>query len=368
MRINIEKIVPTHWNIENINPKQFKVFYETEGRGNSSRPLILPKEVTVDEEFMEAIGMHIGDGKLSPDRFHLDFTSKDMDMIKFMLTFFQKRLNFKIPEMRYTLTYKQLKNDFVSELAKYLKIPENLVHLKQSNRHREPCLGIQLSSTIFRNIFGGIINLILKTDFSDNIVLRRAFLRGLFAAEGSIAISRTENYIVYMAYHLSFEKEQELANFVQRLLEKEGIVVKQILRKSKGEIYLQMTNWQNYLKMWKMDVFRLNARKEYSFMKKLQVTRFSCKVTPGMKERLLNVKYFSHRQIAFLIGIVPATLCHISNNKTEYISVEYLIPLSKIASVPLEEVKQNVVDFRVNDVTPINDKEVMDFIFNLKLA
>ena len=42
-------------------------------------------------------------------------------------------------------------------------------------------------------------------------MLRRAFLRGLFAAEGGIGFMYKENYIAYVAFHLSYEKEKKLA-------------------------------------------------------------------------------------------------------------------------------------------------------------
>ena len=367
MKIDIEKLVPQNWKVEKIVDNKIRISYVNKGRGSSPKPFILPKSIEVDEKFVEALSMYLGDGKLSPDLKHLGFSSIDMDLSKFILDFFVKRFNISLKDMTISIRFKAFKQEVLENWAKFLNVPISKLKVQMTQRSKNESCEMEISGTIFRILFEKITDEFMKSDFLSNQELRRAFLRGLFAAEGCIAVNRKENYIVCMNYNLCYD-EDDLSNLIKKALDIEGISYSESKRESDKSLLIQITNWQNYLKMWKMDVFRLNARKEYSFLKKLQVTRFSCKVTPNIKERLLNVNHFSHRQIAFLIGVGPATLCHIVNNKIEYISVEYIIPLAKIASVPLEEVKQNILDFRVNDVTPVNDKEFMDFIFNLKLA
>tara|TARA_Y100000310_G_scaffold94955_1_gene92768 strand:+ start:5111 stop:6223 length:1113 start_codon:yes stop_codon:yes gene_type:complete len=366
MEINVEKLVPKDWIVEKIEDDQIKVYYLNKSRGSSPNPSILPKVIHVDKEFMEAVSMYIGDGKLSNDKHHLDFTSKDGDMVKFMLDFFTNRLNLKITGIRYQLRYKIFQINSVEKWAKHLGVPTTKINLQHSKRYKEECISMQISSVILRNIFGKIIERILENDFSNNSVLRRAFLRGLFAAEGSIGIVRKENYISYIAYHLSFDKEEKLANFVQKLLQFEGVTSKQIFKETKGERYIQITNWKNYHKLWKIDLFCLNARKEFKFLSKLKITKFSCKINSELKRKLFLIKHFSQRQLAFLIGAQPNMFFNILNSKRDYVNVEYLIKLSKVASVPLDSIKRNIVEFRVNDITPIGDKEFIDFIFDLK--
>ena len=116
---------------------------------------------------MEAIGMYVGDGKLSADLNHLEFTSIDDDMLKFMLNFFKNRFNLNIEGFT--------KREFA----------------------------FQINGKIFRILFGKVIERIYNSDFYCGKELRKAFLRGLFAAEGGIGIVRKENYIAYMAFHLS---------------------------------------------------------------------------------------------------------------------------------------------------------------------
>jgi len=79
--INILELIPQEWNKEDIDNHFVKVSYTTIGRGNSPKPFVLPKQIYLDKNFVEAIAMYIGDGKLSKDMHHLDFCSIDKDRL-----------------------------------------------------------------------------------------------------------------------------------------------------------------------------------------------------------------------------------------------------------------------------------------------
>ena len=93
-QINLLDLIPTEWYVENLD-NHIRVSYQTKGRGNNPKPFILPRMLILDKEFIEGISMYIGDGKLSKDLGHLEFTSKDKDMIKFMLDFFKNKFNIR---------------------------------------------------------------------------------------------------------------------------------------------------------------------------------------------------------------------------------------------------------------------------------
>lgn len=367
MKIDIKKLIPNNWIVENVNKDQIKVYYINEGRGSSPKPFVLPKVVDVNKEFMEAIAMYIGDGSMNQtDDKHLGFASIDYDMVKFMFDFFT--LQFKIPlkDFTFSIRCKEFDKKSLTLLSKALKIPKRKFKVKLTTRTKNPACHLQISGKIFRLLFGSLIEEIMSSNFFLNKDLRRAFLRGLFAAEGGLGIVKKENYIAYIAFHLSYYKEEKLANFVQKLLGLEGITSKHFIRKNKGERYIQITNWKNYSKLWQMDLFALNKRKEYKFLKKLSVTKFCCKINPKLKDSLLEEKYLSGRQIASLIGTSSTTFYKIKNNKRDFIDISCLINLSMLSRIPLDKIKTNVIEFRVNTTTPIKDKQFIDFIFDLK--
>lgn len=365
MKINIKKLVPKEWTIEKLNNNKIKVYYINKGRGSSPKPFILPQTIFVDKEFIEAIAMYLGDGKLSADDKHLGFTSIDSDMVKFVLDFFVKRFNVSLKDFTVSINCKEFKKEILNRWAKALDIPSSKFRIQTTLRSRNPSCDLQLSGKVFRIIFEKILNEITSSDFLLNQQLRRAFLRGLFAAEGNIAVNYKQNYIVCVQYCLG-SHEKDLSSLIKKALDIEGITYNESIKKSDKSWTIVITNWKNYLKCWKIDLFYKNARKEYLFLNKLRITKFSCKIDSNLKDKLLNIKHFSHRQLAFFIGANPAMFCKVLKNKADYINIEYIIKLSKIASIPLDDIKTNIIKFTVNDVTLINDKEFIDFIFDLK--
>lgn len=91
--ILLSDLVPKEWFSETSNPDLITFSYKTLGRGNSPKSFTFPKKINVDKNLMEGIGLYIGDGKLSKDLNHIEFTSIDPDLLKFMEDFFRNRFN-----------------------------------------------------------------------------------------------------------------------------------------------------------------------------------------------------------------------------------------------------------------------------------
>ena len=115
--INVIELTPEEYLKDMIDDTFVRISYKRKGSGHNPKPFILPRSVEFDESFTEAIGMYVGDGKLSKDLHHLDFTSKDTDIVKFMLDFFKKRLNLEPEDIRFTLSYRQLPEDSIDKWA-----------------------------------------------------------------------------------------------------------------------------------------------------------------------------------------------------------------------------------------------------------
>lgn len=363
MKIELEKLIPQNWDVKNLDQNNIKVHYINKGRGHSPKPFILPKTIIIDKEFIEAAGMYLGDGKLSADLTHLGFSSIDKDMVKFILDFFMKIFGIQLEDMTISLRFKMFKKEVLYDWSRILKIPVSKIKIHESLRSRNESCEVQISGKIFRILFEKIIDEITSGNFLSNQELRRAFLRGIFAAEGSIAVNYQQNYIVCIQYCLCYY-ETDLADMIKKALCLEGITYKESKREKDKSLTIWITSWNNYHKCWKIDLFCLNQRKEFLFLNKLKVTKFSCRLNPTVKKRLFVIKPFSQRQLASLIGAYSNVLTNPAG--IGFINIEYVIKLSKIASIPLEEVKNGMTEFRVNDVTPITDKEFIDFIFDLK--
>ncbi len=300
MEIATKSLLPKGWETKEINDNLIKVSYKTKGRGNSPKPLALPKRLILDKEFVEGVSLYIGDGKLSGDKNHLDFTSKDKDLVKFILDFFVYSLNLSIEHMRFTLTYKRYSGNSINQWLNFLRLPHQKLNLKQSNRHNKDCFGMQIGSVILRNIFGKIIEKILEYDFSNDKTLRRAFLRGLFAAEGGIAINN--------------------------------------------------------------GLFDLCSRKKRSFIDKCKKTKFYFRINKDFKDDLFSVDDLSQRQLAFKIKTTPSTVCILRKEKDPYFESKLLTSLCRLKDISFDELKKQIVSVRVNKTTSIKDEKLVEFV------
>ncbi len=190
--------------------------------------------------------------------------------------------------MYYQISSKKITEASLEKWSRYIGIPKDSIKTRTSDRFRFDCFKFQISGKIFIEIFKRIITEVLEIDYSKHPSLRQAFLRGLFAAEGSVNINKQKNYLVYIGYHFSYAKEEKLAEFVQKLLKLENISSKSTLREKKGERYLQITSWENYSKCWRIGLFDLSKRKKDAFMWKLKQIKSSCHVSNDIKVALFK--------------------------------------------------------------------------------
>ncbi|MBS3115170.1 hypothetical protein J4482_00920, partial [Candidatus Woesearchaeota archaeon] len=95
MKINIIDLVPEGCNVGDIDENFIRISCETIGRGSNPKSFVLPRTVAVDKELVEGVAAYLGDGKLSKDAYHLDFTGKDSDVVRFVHRIFKDRFNIK---------------------------------------------------------------------------------------------------------------------------------------------------------------------------------------------------------------------------------------------------------------------------------
>ena len=364
-KINLVELCPESWITKKVNNTHVKIYYVNKGRGSQPKPFIFPNKLVIDKEFMEAIGMYLGDGKLSKDQVHLGFSSIDMDMSRFILDFFLNRFNISLSDTTISIRFKEFNMNILKKWSTALNVPLSKLKIQITQRTKNESCETQITGIILRTLFGKIIDIVLHGDFLEDSELRRAFLRGIFAAEGNIAVNYQMNYIVCINFCLGHQ-EDKLASLIKKSLKKENISFTTFKRQSKGSLIVRTTGWKNYHKCWKINLFSRSIRKEFQFLNKTKITKFSCSIKSSMKTRLLNISYFSQRLLSYLVGWNPPSLHKFNTNNKSYINIEFLIKLAKIASIPLDEIKENITEFRVNDITPIKDKEFIDFVFDLK--
>ncbi len=294
--MKLKKLVPDNWIIK--EKDDLMTLWFSSKRGNYNRKkFIFPKEIIIDENFSEAIGMVLGDGDMHrKEKRHLSYCSKDLDIAAFFLTFLRKRLLVKKKDIYIHIQHRTIKPD-LKFISKRLNWNPSLIQTRFSNRHRYPVIHIQVSGIVFRLIFEKIVNDFLSSNFLENSQLRQGFLRGLFAAEGCVGIKYKEGYINQISFALA-AKEKGLVNTLKDVLSKEKISFKTVERNNCIETIIQ--NWQNYFKCWNICLFDRCERKKKAFLSIAKNSKVYAVVSKKDLQKL--AKTFHQKDLAGIIG------------------------------------------------------------------
>lgn len=339
-------------------------------RGNYNRKsFILPNTYRVDERFMEAISLYLGDGDFNrKEKRHLTFCSKDKELATFFLNFLRDYFFMQNSDITILIQYKKRNKYLRQEWSKVLRVKKDKIITRFSDRHRNEVCHIQVNGVVFRKIFEKIIHNVLSTAFLQKPDLRRAFLRGLFAAEGNIGIDYLEkkHYISQITYNLSLF-EESLKDFICRGLELEHVHYKIFRDEKDHSLEINIQRWDNYLKLWSISVFDLCQRKKDKFIaiaKKLDIyVQFNDTFRREFFKRLPLLQ----KQIANVIDSWQANVSRTITGE-HLLRIEQLLKLLNYTNITKEEVKPNINAFRVGTLTLIQPSlEVFEFLEEFKL-
>jgi len=361
MKLKIKDLVDSHWILEKVDDDHVKVYYKAK-KGIGPKPFIFPKEIVIDEFVSECIAMYLGDGKLSSDLHHCDFTNKDIDLVAKMLDFFRK-LGVTENDITFTIDYQHGDVNKISEDIVSI-IGDHKFRLNKTDRNKFPSLHMQVNGKIFRIFMEKLIHKSLDHIKKEGN-LRKSWLRGYFSAEGSTGYSYTENYMVAASFAYNPNKEVWLRDYCLDLLMKEGIEEKIKIRHEEHNGQIIITNWKNYYKMWKLGIFDGCARKKEKFEKILKRVKITCGLKDDFRRELFSG--INQYEIAELLGTYQASISNMINGTTRNIrpTVEHLKKICEIKTVSIEDVKRNVTSVRFGNLTEMKlDDELLDDIFN----
>ncbi|MBI4146592.1 hypothetical protein HY489_04610 [Candidatus Woesearchaeota archaeon] len=308
MKISIRALF-SDWVVQEVG--SFVLLWFRAKRGNHNRKsFVFPKEITIDDTFAEAIGMYIGDGDMHrKEKSHLSYVSKDVDIATFVLNFLRQKLLIRNEDVTLSVHHGTIRPD-IPMLARSLRYEPYRIKARFFERNRYPSVHIQVNGKIFRLVFERIVDCFLKSDFLSSDGLRRGFLRGLFAAEGGIAVMYKEMYINQITFTLS-SKEDYFVSFLRKGLDLENISFKTVMRKNFIETIIQ--NWRNYLKCWQIGLFDRCARKKEKFLSIAKQCKVSAFLSKGDLQKLSA--RFTQQEIAEIIGSHQGNVCRTLQGK-----------------------------------------------------
>lgn len=363
MRLNIVEIAKEalkskkDLKIETLPDNRVNILYKNE-RGNDPKPFIFPHFIEVDENFIEGIGIYCGDGKLTiNDLLHTEFTSKDEDLFKFILKFFTSRLNVGLEDA--TLSIRSNFPESVERWSRVLEIRKNKFKIYKhtpspDKKAPEDNLSIQINSVIFRKVYQKLIErllLIIKSESN----LRQAFLRGHFAADGSVrVVYDSKPYIEGIGFYYDIRKEQWLKNYILDCLELEGFINLKIFEnKENNEGLIKITNWSNYVKCWEIKLFDRCLRKKKTFSDILSKIEVYSRLENNFRKYLFKSLNLTYQQIGEKIGIKKKKVWQKIAGK-QLLQVEQIARIIGNTYISWGDVIENSIGLRVGNLSNLN--------------
>lgn len=355
--------------IKKLPSDKIEISYKNIGYRTSNHlfSLILPKNIILDEEFSEAIGVYLGDGMTSKNTTSsVQITNKDIDICLFMINFFVKRFGISINDIDLDISYKYGNEiNIRKRWSKALQTSYDKFKLyKISKNYYNEIVHIRINGTIFRKVFQYIAENYLQ-GIKEISELRRGFLRGYFAAEGSISSYKISKHLMSsISFSYNAQKEKWLRDFCIECLIKEGIYSSYKDEGSKGKIII--CNWSNYQKLWSIGVFNRCERKKDLFETLIKKLKVYLELDNNFRSDLFRDLEMTQDEIAKLIDSSQPNISQIKRG-IQPIKFEQLNILCKIADVDISLARDKITLLKVYHSKPLNcSKKFVDKLFELK--
>lgn len=362
MKLNIEKIAEEVFQdkeliIENLKDDKVKIWYKAPHVTNL-KPFIFPRFIKLDEEFVEGVGLYFGDGKLSTKYIrHTDYSTIDEDIGKFILDFFRK-LGIRVEHLTLQLSYSnQVIEEIKYKWSKILSVQKNKSKIRKHSNSRKDCLHIHINNIVFGKIFRKILEECLNQ--TKNVSkLRKAFLRGHFAADGGIETRKNKksiqiNYLTF-AYHKT--NEVWLRDFIIEYLKAEGIdCIKIKESKNTQTACIRVGLWKNFVVCSEISLFERCIRKKELFLNIVRNSNFYLKLNEKFHKKLFALN-ISQKEIAKIINCKSdGETCDIIHGK-HLLRVEQINNILKFNGFNWNDVISNLDGMRFGQVgyIPIN--------------
>jgi len=355
--------------IKKLPAGKIEISYKNIGYRTSNRlfPVALPRSIEIDKEFSEAIGLYLGDGMTSKNTIAMvQFTNKDCDICHFMIEFFKMKFNIPLDDIDLDISYRfGSEKNIIEKWSKVLCImPEKFKIYKADENYFDETLHIRINGTVFRKIFQHIIENYLQ-EIKDISELRRGFLRGYFAAEGSISYYKKSGQLLSsISFSYNSQKEKWLRNFCIDCLKNEGISTTCSDVDNKGKIVI--CNWNNYQTLWNIDLFDRCNRKKNSFIKLIKKLKIYLRLDDRFRNKLFERLGMTQEKIAKLIDSYQGDVSQISKG-IRPIEFRQLNVLCKLANINEDTTKNKITSLKVYHSKPIQySKYFLDSLFKLK--
>jgi hypothetical protein len=220
-----------------------------------------PKEITVkrfmtlDALTLEGLGLWEGEGGKNKG---LYFGNSSQELVNHFLKFIEARLGISREKFKVTVNSPSTRADLREKWSKTLEIPlRNFTNVCLDERINFEYAQIYLNSVILVELMKNLGEKIRSTILSSK-ENTAAFLRGLFAAEGSVILKESG-----VLFHIDFStKDLQAVQFYKDCLDRLGIKHgTYTIQDQKFQIY----GWRNFKRFREFDIHTLHPEKRAKF-------------------------------------------------------------------------------------------------------
>lgn len=330
------------------------VWYQPKTRKKTE--FLFHKAIELNDFFFVGLGLSAGDGLNNPNirNTHYVFANTNFKLVYFIYGWLETYLNVPKKNIQLFLIIPRDKSSLKTYITNKVnkKFPKKDIRVYVKNRSKNPSLYLQVGNSVFQSFYLNLFK-ILKNIIIEKVEYRRAFLKGLFAAEGHVKHS-VYGTIESIGFAFNPKEEVELANFVLESLNKEGIKSK--INEDAG--YLYFCGYENMLRFFLLGIMDLHQEKRNKFIELVKTAQLSL----HLKKPLLNkIKQFSQLEMGRSLGYSQSSVSNWLNKG--YMNIEVFEKIFSIFNINKDELISNIKYIGVS-TTKIKDKESIKFLLS----
>jgi len=226
--------------------------------GSGSKKISINRFIELDDLFFEGLGLWQGEGSKSKG---LYFCNSTLEILLHFLDFSEKRLGLTKKSFKVVTHVSQLDgpgDEVMKKWSSLLEIPmENFVDICIDPRINQEHVQIYFNSVVLVELLMNLHEK-LKPLILSNINFVANYLRGIYAAEGSVILRRSG-----ILHHLNVSsKDERMVKFLERCFASLGITPSKYENKSRN---LPIHGWRNFKRFRELGIHTLHPEKRAKF-------------------------------------------------------------------------------------------------------
>lgn len=325
-------------NISEVDVGEVKVsFIPARGITKNAKTCIIPAEISVDRKLAAAIGLYLGDGDKGN---RLKFSNCDLEIVQYFLKCLL-RLGVRKCDLRVRIClneYDKRDSQIHQWLMTTFDLQENQISVRIGRRFAKPVVELKVESTLFAKIWKVILEEAIHT-FIDDLVLRRAFLQGAFAADGGISWDNCQRKKVLQKVCFSYNAgtEKQFRDILIGCLKRENVPFQVRETGPDGRIFIR--GYAGFTALYELGVLDLHKERIQKFYDAIKLVDMFVHLDSKAMKDLFGLG--SQRKIAAVVGSYQQNISKVLQGKRG-LRVEWMIKMCLAKEISFAEIIPHV--------------------------